>query len=247
MKTIVETRRGRDFSGRNLGTIITEPQIIVPQDGLLAAFRTKVSLVGSQVYAGAWAGSMGEIDGGPIYSRTSARSGGGLQDYGGLALLNQRTSAGSSSFVAVYWQEQRSATSSLLGRIVGAAAVKRGLCYLSGGGGYAMVSGTQGEGFFSATLPPAGLNRWEMLAGVADADSGEVRLYRPRTGDVAVAECSNFDDVNSAIRVWGDSSISGGGFEGAWGCIHDRVLSETEIQNVYLSAQASLITSQILI
>ncbi|MGH1450224.1 MAG: hypothetical protein ACRBBM_12515 [Pseudomonadaceae bacterium] len=239
MKTLVEVRKGRDFSVRNLGTLDIEQPINVPGAGLLGVFRTRVNLARSQSKAGEWADLLIETTEVPAYDAISLLP----SDTTRLAIAIENTigenEAASILFVCEFIIGQRSQPAGWEDSF-SPALYFRGS---SDGSTCSLLSRSSSAPSKAATLPISH-SRWEFVAGVRDPANGQIRAYLPRTGAEVSTEETVFDPIDGIFRI-GSGAEASGWCRTAFAAAYRRALSSSEINDIYASVKSSLAVSDI--
>lgn len=241
MKTILEVRRGRDFSARNLGMISLEPQISFPSS-TLAAYRLKGSFSASQEnLSGSWAGLQNLGSGEPDYDAISSTSKGAA----GYLAAQSSLPAGSKSICGVVWCGPSGTSRTIGGASAGPASFNT-LLMLHTSGTLRLLANDPSQSTVFAEVPYEE-GRWEFVVGVFDMASDSATVYIPRL-DVSssVSGIGSGGAPSSSARVGGNAQT---GFDGALRSalvsFHSTALSESEINDYYQSVKASLAASGI--
>ncbi len=236
MKTILEVRRGRDFSARNLGMISLEPEISFPPS-TLGAYRLKGSFSASKDnLSGSWPELQSLGSGEPDYDAISSTSKGAS----GYLAAQQRMPAGSKSICGVVWCGPEAVTRTIGGHSAGPGSYNMLLALHASGTLRAVVNDTSAPSVFAEA--PYEVGRWEFVAGVMDTDTDTVSVYIPRLERSASSPgIGSAGLAASTARVGGNATATfSGALRSALVSFHGTALSESEINDYYQSVKASL-------
>lgn len=240
MKTIVEIRKGRDFSANNLGYADFEPAVVFPKpEFLLGGFRLKVNQsVTTLNKSGGTTGSSASAPNAQYFSDS-------VTVPTGEAFALPGTLNRPATLISVFYHEA-SQPSTTLGGSPNTGTTSFGMiATASGTSAWCRSSGTNHQ---AALARAAGGARWEFVASTFDYDAG-MRIYRPR--DNASASNTTVGIVPSGSgatpRYLGNTvSTYVGAVRGAFSAVYSGVaLTESEIQELYESVKESLAVSGI--